>query len=99
MFVSRKKYDKVLADLAAQQTLTRRARDDKSAAIEKLGRSEAARRRAGSTISTLLSACNILANASKQVQADGKIGDRREQISNLTDAREQWDEVVANAKL
>jgi Cdc6-like AAA superfamily ATPase len=99
MPVSRKKYDKVLADLAAQQTLTRRAREDKNELIAKLGNSEQARRRAGSIINTLTSAGNILANASKQVQADGKIGDRREQISNLTDAREQWDEVVANAKL
>lgn len=96
MFVRRNKYDKLLADLAGQQTLTQRARDDKAATIEKLGQSEAARRRAGSAISALRSAGNILANASKQVQADGKIGDRREQLSNLTDAREQWDEVVAN---
>ncbi len=99
MPVSRKKYDKVLSDLAAQQTLTRRAREDKALAIEKLGNSEQARRRAGSVVSALRSAGNILANASKQVQADGKIGDRREQISNLTDAREQWDEVIASAKL
>jgi Cdc6-like AAA superfamily ATPase len=99
MPVSRKKYDKVLADLAAQQTLTRRAREDKNELIAKLGNSEQARRRAGSIINTLTSAGNILANASKQVQPDGKIGDRREQISQLTDAREQWEETIANAKL
>ena len=96
MPVSKKKYKQVQDQLADTQAILGRERRAKAETIDKLGASEQARRRAGSVISTLRSAGNILANASKQVQADGKIGDRREQLSNLTDAREQWDEVIAN---
>lgn len=99
MFVSRKKYDKLLSDLAAQQTLTRRAREDKALTIEKLGSSEAARRRAGGIIAALKKAGSDLATVAETVQADGKIADRRAQVEALEAAIQEWDTTSGGATL